>query len=220
MKIYPDINHLSPKAQLIIRVLAEKYPHIEIPLLYQDAFSLLIAIILSAQCTDKRVNLVTPKLFSAAKTPFEMSQLPVEQIERIIHSCGFFRQKAKSISGTAAIISEKYNGEVPKNMHQLEALPGVGHKTASVLMAQYFHQPAFPVDTHVRRLSNRWGISHTMNVTHIEQDLKQLFPDHYWADISLRMVQFGRDFCPARGHIAKNCPICSKIERLSTLIKN
>lgn len=205
------IDCKDSKAKFITDTLFDLYPKIEVPLYHFDVFTMLIAVILSAQCTDERVNQVTKILFNVAPTAEILSKVPLEELEKIIFPCGFFRQKAKFISKTAKIIHEKYNDIVPCDMDLLQELPGVGHKTASVVMSQFFQIPAFPVDTHIQRLSLRWKISQSNNVEIIENDLKKFFPESLWIDISLRMIFFGRQYCPARKHNATNCPICSKI---------
>jgi endonuclease-3 len=197
--------------QFILKTLAELYPDVSVPLQYTSPFSLLVAVILSAQCTDKRVNQVTPVLFSTAPDVQSMAQLPVETIESIIHPCGFFRHKARSILGCAKIISEQYNGNVPSTFGELERLPGVGHKTASVMISQCFNGYAFPVDTHIRRLANRWGLVHSQNVVVVENCLKEIFPKKEWHNLHVRMIRFGREYCPAMGHKIEKCPICSVI---------
>jgi endonuclease-3 len=197
------------KSKFISEKLLELYPKIDIPLSHYDAFTMLIAVILSAQCTDARVNQVTKILFKIAPTAESLSLMPIEEIEQIIFPCGFYHQKAKFISQTAKIIHKKYNNVVPCDMELLEQLPGVGHKTASVVMSQFFKMPAFPVDTHIQRLARRWEISDSKNVEIIEQDLKNFFDRSLWIDLSLRMILFGREYCPARNHNIIKCPICS-----------
>ncbi|MDR3317700.1 MAG: endonuclease III [Puniceicoccales bacterium] len=202
---------MEARAQFILETLAVIYPNISIPLGHTSPFSLLVAVILSAQCTDERVNKVTPLLFSEAPDLPSMMQLPIETIENIIHPCGLFRSKARSIKGCAQIITESYNGKVPETFEELEKLPGVGHKTASVIISQCFNGYAFPVDTHIRRLANRWGLAHSQNVSIVENNLKQLFPKEEWHDLHIRMIKFGREYCPARNHQITNCPICKNI---------
>jgi endonuclease-3 len=196
------------RVQFILKTLTEIYPNATIPLHHSSPFSLLVAVILSAQCTDERVNKVTPVLFSAASDPQAMKDLPLETIENIIHSCGLFHSKARAIKGCAQIISERYGGKVPQTFGELEALPGVGHKTASVMVAQCFNGYAFPVDTHIRRLANRWGLAHSQNVMIVENNLKKLFPKEEWHDLHIRMIRFGREYCPAKSHSIDHCPIC------------
>jgi len=189
--------------------LAALYPRTPIPLAHRDAFTLLVAVVLSAQCTDKRVNEVTPALFALADTPEKMAKLPVSEIQRIIRPCGLSPQKARAISGLSRIISEKHGGSVPRTFDELEELPGVGHKTASVVMSQAFGVPAFPVDTHIHRLARRWRLSSGKNVVQTERDLKALFPEGGWNRLHLRMIYFGREHCTARGCDGHTCLICS-----------
>lgn len=196
------------KAKQIQLILDELFPHPDIPLVHQDAYTLLIAVLLSAQCTDIRVNMVTPKLFKLANNPFEMEKLPVEMIQDIIKPCGLSAAKSKAISSLSSILIKDYSGNVPASFEQLERLPGVGHKTASVVMCQAFGVPAFPVDTHIHRLAKRWGLSTGKNVTQTEMDLKKHFPRDAWNKIHLQMIYYGRMYCPARGHLLENCKIC------------
>jgi endonuclease-3 len=197
------------RAAYVDRALEALYPRTPIPLDHRDAFTLLVAVVLSAQCTDKRVNLVTPGLFALADTPAEMAKAPVAEIQRIIRPCGLSPQKARAISGLSKIITEKHAGAVPHTFAELEELPGVGHKTASVVMAQAFQVPAFPVDTHIHRLAKRWGLSKARNVVETERDLKALFPEERWNSLHLRMIYFGREYCTARGCDGHSCTICS-----------
>lgn len=206
---------LLAKATDIQRILDDLYPETPIPLQHQDAFTLLVAVVLSAQCTDERVNQVTPHLFARANNPAEMAQVPVDEIRDIIRPCGLSPAKSKAISGLSRIILEKHGGAVPESFEALEALPGVGHKTASVVMSQAFGWPAFPVDTHIHRLATRWGLSSGKNVEQTERDLKAAFPEESWNKLHLQIIYFGRQYCPARGHKAENCPICSKYNQLS-----
>jgi endonuclease III len=198
------------KAKNIASILNKLFPFAPIPLSHQDPFTLLVAVVLSAQCTDERVNKVTPLLFSKAPDVFKMAQLPVSEIETIIKPCGLSPAKSKAISGLSKLIIEKHGGLVPDSFDALEALPGVGHKTASVVMSQAFGQPAFPVDTHIHRLAWRWGLSSGKNVTQTEADLKRLFPIETWNKLHLQIIYFGRKYCPARGHDPADCPICSR----------
>ncbi|MFT6148265.1 MAG: endonuclease-3 [Saprospiraceae bacterium] len=198
------------KAKRIAVMLEEFYPEIPIPLDHKDPYTLLIAVLLSAQCTDVRVNKVTPFLFEKADTPAEMITLEVDEIRAIIRPCGLSPRKSKAIHRLSEIILEKHNGEVPQNFEDLEFLPGVGHKTASVVMAQAFGVPAFPVDTHIHRLAKRWGLSEGKNVVQVERDLKELFPKKKWNDLHLQIIFFGREYCSARAHNPETCPICSK----------
>jgi endonuclease-3 len=188
--------------------LAEIYPHPAIPLDHRDAFTLLIAVLLSAQCTDKRVNEVTPALFAAGPTPAAMAKLPVEEIKQMIRPCGLSPQKSKAIAELSKILVEKYGGEVPRTFEELEALPGVGHKTASVVMSQAFGHPAFPVDTHIHRLAQRWKLTSGRNVVETERDLKKLFPEAHWNALHLRIIYYGREYCTARGCDGTVCEIC------------
>lgn len=196
------------KAKQIQSILDELFPHPEIPLAHQDAYTLLIAVLLSAQCTDLRVNQVTPDLFKLADNPYAMAKLPVSVIQDIIRPCGLSAAKAKAISGLSNILIKDYSGKVPSSFEQLESLPGVGHKTASVVMCQAFDIPAFPVDTHIHRLAKRWGLSSGKNVNQTELDLKKCFPMDAWNKIHLQMIYYGRTYCPARGHMLENCKIC------------
>ena len=196
------------KAERIAKILAELFPMPEVPLSHRDPYSLLIAVLLSAQCTDERVNQVTPKLFERAATPQHMSKLTVPQIRRIIHSCGLSPTKAKNIHALSRQLIERHAGRVPKTFEELEALPGVGHKTAGVVRVQGFGLPAFPVDTHIHRLAARWGLSSGRNVQQTEADLKKLFPQAEWPRLHLQIIYFGRAHCPARGHDLSQCPIC------------
>lgn len=197
------------RAALIAQKLAEFYPETPIPLQHSDAYTLLVAVVLSAQCTDVRVNQVTPRLFALANTPEQMMQVPVEQIREIIYPCGLSPRKSQAISELSRILVEEHNGQVPASFEALERLPGVGHKTASVIMSQAFGFAAFPVDTHIHRLAQRWGLSSGKNVEQTEKDLKALFPEDTWNKLHLQMIFFGREYCPARGHILEKCPICS-----------
>lgn len=203
------------KARAISAILAELYPETPIPLDHSDPYTLLVAVLLSAQCTDKRVNEVTPALFEKADNPHTMSALPVEEIENIIRPCGLAPAKSKNISRLSQLLLEKHKGEVPDSLQALEALPGVGHKTASVVMAQAFGEPSFPVDTHIHRLAWRWTLSTGKNVKKTEEDLKKVFPREEWNQLHLRIIFFGREYCPARGHDPRKCPICSKYGRKS-----
>lgn len=191
--------------------LAELYPETPVPLNHTDAFSLLVAVLLSAQCTDKRVNLVTPHLWQLADTPAAMMRVPVEEIQRVIRPCGLSPQKAKAIAGLSQILVEKYGGEVPRTFEELEELPGVGHKTASVVMAQAFGVPAFPVDTHIHRLAQRWKLTNGKNVEQTEADLKKLFPREHWNKLHLRIIFYGREHCTAHACDGTVCEICRTV---------
>ncbi len=197
------------KAARIQAILDRHFPAPAIPLDHGDAFTLLCAVVLSAQCTDERVNQVTPGLFALARTPAAMAQLPVPKILAAIRSCGLAPQKAKALSGLAQRLVAEHGGEVPRDLAALEALPGVGHKTASVVMAQAFGVPAFPVDTHIHRLAWRWGLSSGRSVEQTERDLVRTFAREHWHQLHLQMIWFGRTYCPARGHDAAACPVCS-----------
>ncbi|MDR2807091.1 MAG: endonuclease III [Puniceicoccales bacterium] len=199
------------RAQFILKTLEAVYPIVDIPLIHTSPFTFLVAVILSAQCTDKRVNQVIPHLCAAAPNVYAMAQLPLEMIENIIRPCGLFRSKARAIQSCAQIISTNYNGNVPSTFEALEKLPGVGHKTASVMIAQCFGGDAFPVDTHIRRLAHRWGLTHSRDVLVVENNLKEIFPKTVWHDLHIRMIRFGREYCPARGHCIEVCPICKAL---------
>ncbi len=205
-------------ANKIHKILEEYYPEVPIFLDHKDPYTLLIAVLLSAQCTDARVNKTTPALFALADTPQKMVNQDVDKIREIIRPCGLSPRKSKAIAGLSQILLDKHGGEVPANLEDLEALPGVGHKTASVVMAQAFGIPAFPVDTHIHRLAYRWKLSTGKNVEKTEKDLKKLFPKEAWNKLHLQIIIFGREHCPARGHDPHSCPICSKYGR-ATLFK-
>ena len=196
------------KADRIGEILDQLYPQPPVPLDHQDPFTLLVSVLLSAQTTDKKVNEVTPALFAEAPDPESMAALPVEKILACIRTVGLAPTKAKNLKAMAALLVERHGGEVPENMDALEALPGVGHKTASVVMCQAFACPAFPVDTHIHRLAARWGLSDGKNVVRTEADLKKLFPVDTWIRRHLQIIYFGREYCPARGHDLSQCPIC------------
>ena len=201
------------KSDFAAEKLAQLYPHTPIPLDHSDPYTLLVAVVLSAQCTDKKVNEITPMLFAKASTPQQMVKLSVEEIQDIIRPCGLSPMKSKGIHGLSRIILDKHGGEVPRSFEALEALPSVGHKTASVVMSQAFGFPAFPVDTHIHRLAYRWTLSTGKSVERTEVDLKKLFPEDSWNALHLRIIFFGREHCPAKGHDARKCPICSVIGR-------
>jgi endonuclease-3 len=202
----------SERVQFILDTLENLYPEVPIPLDHTDAYTLLIAVLLSAQCTDKRVNLITPSLFAKANNPSDMVKLTIEEIREIIKPCGLSPFKSKAIFDLSQIILDKHNGQVPESFEDLEALPGVGHKTASVVMSQAFGVPAFPVDTHIHRLAVRWKLSNGKNVEQTEKDLKRLTPRDLWNKIHLQIIFYGREYCPARGHVVENCPICKAIQ--------
>jgi endonuclease-3 len=197
------------KAERIAKLLDRHHPLPPIPLAHEDPFTLLVAVVLSAQCTDARVNVVTPSLFARAGRPEAMAALPVRTIHSLIRSCGLAPQKAKNIRALSQQLVRDHEGSVPEDMDALEALPGVGHKTASVVMSQAFGQPAFPVDTHIHRLAARWGLSNGKNVVQTERDLKRIFPPESWGRLHLQMIYFGRSHCPALRHDLETCPICS-----------
>lgn len=203
----------ADKVADIIRILDHYFPDPEIPLNHKDAYTLLISVLLSAQCTDERVNKTTPLLFAKADNPFDMVKMSADEIRDIIRPCGLSPMKSKGIFGLSQILIDKYNGKVPSTFEELEELPAVGHKTASVVMTQWFKQPAFPVDTHIHRLAYRWGLSNGKSVEQTENDLKRLIPISKWNKAHLQIIYFGREYCPARGHIWQNCPICSKYMR-------
>lgn len=197
------------KADRIRAQLAALYPNPPIPLDHSDPYTLLIAVLLSAQTTDVRVNQVTPALFALARTPQAMAELPVERILAAIRTCGLAPAKAKNISALSRLLLERHGGQVPRTLEELEALPGVGHKTASVVMTQAFGVPTFPVDTHIHRLAERWGLSDGSSVEKTERDLKGLFPESSWNKLHLQIIYFGREHCPALRHDMQHCPICS-----------
>jgi endonuclease III len=201
------------KAEFVMKTLERLYPDPPIPLHHKDEYTLLIAVLLSAQCTDERVNKITPLLFKKADTPQKMIKLKVAEIREIIKPCGLSPAKSKAIFELSKLLIEKHEGKVPASFEELEALPGVGHKTASVVMIQAFNTPAFPVDTHIHRLIWRWGLSSGKNVKQTEIDCKKIFPKEKWKKLHLQIIYFGREYCQARTHLAKKCPICSKIGR-------
>ncbi len=212
------------KAERILAQLEALYPDPPIPLDHRDPFTLLLAVLLSAQTTDKKVNEVTPALFERASTPEAMSELPVEEIRELIRQIGLAPTKAANISKLSKILTQDYDSKVPRSLEELESLPGVGHKTASVVMAQAFGIPAFPVDTHIHRLAERWGLSNGKNVTQTEKDLKAVFPQSAWSKVHLQIIYFGREYCPALYHDLENCPICSwsssKKQRVAEVKRN
>lgn len=199
------------RAAFIQATLDRLFPDPAIPLKHQDPYTLLIAVLLSAQSTDQRVNLITPLLFARAATPEQMIQLSIDEIHEIIRPCGLGSTKAKAIWHLSAILLKKHQGKVPASLIHLEKLPGVGHKTASVVMSQAFHKPAFPVDTHIHRCAERWGLSDGSTVKKTELNLKRLFAKKTWNKIHLQIIYFARKYCPARGHHVASCPVCSQL---------
>ena len=207
------------KVIFIIEELENLFPEVPIPLNHKDPYTLLIAVLLSAQCTDERVNLITPKLFKIADNPSDMSKLSINEIKEIIRPCGLSPMKSKGIYGLTRIILEKHNGKVPQTFEELEELPAVGHKTASVVMSQAFGYPAFPVDTHIHRLMFRWGLSNGTNVKQTEKDAKRLFPKDKWNKLHLQIIYYARKYSPARSWDIQNDSITKKIGRKSILNK-
>ena len=207
----------AQKVQFVIETLQKTYPKIPIPLDHKDPYTLLIAVLLSAQCTDVRVNKITPLLFSKADNPFDMIKLTVEEIKNIIRPCGLSPMKSKGIHGLSKILIEKHNGQVPKTFNELEELPAVGHKTASVVMSQAFDVPAFPVDTHIHRLLYRWNLTNGKNVIQTEKDAKRLFPKELWNDLHLQIIWYGREYSPARAWELDKDIITNTIGRKSVI---
>ena len=200
------------KIDFIFKTLQELYPNPPVPLNSRNSYTFLIAVLLSAQCTDQRVNKITPQLFSLADNPHDMLGYNVEEVQDIIRPCGLSERKATAIIGLSEILVDKYNGKIPQNIDLLEELPGVGHKTASVVVSQEFSQPAFPVDTHILRLSYRWGLSHSRhNPTITERELKKIFLKEHWRNLHLQFIYFGREYCPAKNHKIELCPICREV---------
>jgi endonuclease-3 len=197
------------RAQLILERLNSLYPETPVPLDHSNLYELLVAVLLSAQCTDERVNQVTPALFKLGNSAETMQHVPVDDIYKIVRPCGLAPQKSKAISNLSKILVEQYNGQVPEDIDALETLPGVGHKTASVVMSQGFGHPAFPVDTHIHRLAQRWGLTKGKSVTQTERDLKKLFPKESWNSLHLQIIFYGREFCSARGCDGRVCDICT-----------
>jgi len=197
------------RADLVLKTLNKIYPEIPIPLNHRNIYELLIAVLLSAQCTDKRVNQVTPSLFSKANNPYKMKDLKVEEIYKIVRPCGLAPKKSKAIKELSKIICQKFKGKVPESFEELENLPGVGHKTASVVMSQGFGHPAFPVDTHIHRLAQRWGLTSGKNVLQTEKDLKNLFDEKFWNKLHLQIIFYGREYCTARSCYGLTCKICT-----------
>lgn len=202
---------MNARAKFIVRELEKLYPHPQPALKHHDAYTLLVAVALSAQTTDARVNLVTPALFKKAPTPKKMATLTEAQILSFIKTCGLAPTKAKNLKKMALMLLEKHNGQVPSTFEELEELPGVGHKTASVVMTQWFDVPAFPVDTHIHRLAQRWKLSNGKSVEQTEEDLKKIFPIRYWKKLHLQMIYYGREHCTARGCDGTICLICKKL---------
>ena len=200
----------NERANLILNNLNILYPEIQVPLKHKNIFELLIAVLLSAQCTDERVNKVTPLLFAKANNPFEMKKVKLNTIYKIIRTCGLAPKKSQAISELSKILVQKFNGKVPESFEELEKLPGVGHKTASVVMSQGFGYPAFPVDTHIHRLAQRWGLTKGKNVIQTEKDLKKIFPEKLWNKLHLQIIYYGREFCMARYCYGISCNICTK----------
>jgi len=207
----------TEKVNFVIKTLNNLYPEIPIPLNHKDPYTLLIAVLLSAQCTDVRVNQITPILFAKADNPFDMIKMSVEEIKAIIRPCGLSPMKSKGIHGLSHILIEKHQGKVPQSFEALEDLPAVGHKTASVVMSQAFGVPAFPVDTHIHRLMYRWNLSNGKSVVQTERDAKRLFPEKLWNDLHLQIIWYGRDYSPARGWNLEKDSITRKIGRKSVL---
>jgi endonuclease-3 len=197
------------KVKRVIDKLEELYSETPVPLDHKDPYTLLIAVLLSAQCTDKRVNTITPLLFEKADNPYDMIKLSVDEIRSIIRPCGLSPMKSKGIFGLSKMIVEQHGGEVPKTFEELERFPSVGHKTASVVMSQAFGVPAFPVDTHIHRLMTRWGLTSGKNVVQTEKDAKRLFPKDLWNKLHLQIIFYGREYCPSRGHKIEECSLCS-----------
>ncbi|MFT6103101.1 MAG: endonuclease-3 [Candidatus Endobugula sp.] len=197
------------RAAYILDTLESLYPDPPIPLDHKDPYTLLVAVLLSAQCTDERVNKITPLLWELADNPFDMAKVPVEKIKAVIRPCGLSPQKSKAISVLSQMLVDNYNGEVPVDIDALETLPGVGHKTASVVMSQAFDVPAFAVDTHIHRLAQRWGLTNGRNVVQTEKDLKRLFPKNRWNKLHVQIIYYGREYCTARTCYGISCPICT-----------
>ncbi len=216
IQIYQKMNK-KERVAFVINTLKELYPSIPIPLDHKDPYTLLIAVLLSAQCTDVRVNQITPILFAKADNPYDMVKMSIEEIKSIIRPCGLSPMKSKGIYGLSQMIINEHNGEVPKSFEALEAMPAVGHKTASVVMSQAFGVPAFPVDTHIHRLMIRWGLTNGKNVMQTEKDAKRLFPESIWNDLHLQIIWYGREYSPARGWILDNDIITKTVGKPSIL---
>lgn len=202
---------IKEKVQFIIDTLENLYPETPIPLNHRNDYELLIGVLLSAQCTDERVNKTTPALFEKAPTPHAMIKMTIDEIEEIIRPCGLSKNKSKAIWNLSQILIDKHNAQVPQSFEDLEFLPGVGHKTASVVMSQAFGVPAFPVDTHIHRLATRWKLTNGKNVEQTEKDLKKRFPESLWNKLHLQIIFYGREHCPARGHKVEECEICRTV---------
>lgn len=203
---------MHKNARLVKKILDAYFPAPGIPLRHSDPYTLLIAVVLSARSTDAMVNRVTPALFTRASTPQKMAQLSEDEIRTIIKPCGLSPQKAKALRALSRLLIENHGGEVPRTFEELEALPGVGHKTASVVMAQAFHIPTFPVDTHIFRCARRWGLSQGKSVQAVEKDLKKMYPSRDWIRLHLQIIHYARAFCPALGHVVARCPICAALQ--------
>ncbi len=216
----PGKMGIRDRVNYILEEMHKKFPDPPIPLDHEDAYTLLVAVLLSAQCTDERVNQVTPALFSLADNPIDMAKVPVEDILSVVRPCGLGPQKAKAISGLSKILAEKHGGQVPATLEELETLPGVGHKTAQVVMAQAFGKPSFPVDTHIHRLAQRWGLTNGKSVQQTEKDLKRLFPKETWNRLHFQIIYYGRAYCNARtkcdgsGNACPACPILNAGRKL------
>jgi len=205
------------RVAIVTKFLNEYFPAPMPPLKHHSAYTLLVAVVLSAHSADARVNAVTPQLFQLASTPEEMVRLSVTTIQEIIRPCGLSRKKAERVQGLSQILLETYNGQVPNSFEALEQLPGVGHKTASVVMAQAFNIPAFPVDTHIYRCAHRWGLSQARSIAKVEEDLKKIFPRMSWIKAHLQIIYYARAFCPAKGHKIAECPICTSLNSLNII---
>jgi len=203
---------MKQNAKKILELLDHYFPEPQIPLKHDDPYTLLVAVLLSAQCTDKRVNEVTPELFKLANTPEKMAMAPLEKIEEIIQPCGLFKNKSLFIKKLCQMLIDEFGSTVPNDLKSLEKLPGVGHKTASVVLCQAFNKPAFPVDTHIHRCAKRWGLSSGKNVVQTERDLKKAFPKNRWIKLHLQIIYYARTYCPARGHLVESCPICKSLQ--------
>lgn len=205
----------AEKVRIVMDTLERLYPDVSVPLDHRDPYTHMIAVLLSAQCTDARVNVIAPQLFARARTPTRMVELEVAEIEAIIRPCGLAPRKSRAIRDLSQILLDRHQGKVPASLEELEKLPGIGHKSAQVVMAQDFGVPSFPVDTHIHRLAFRWGLSTGRSVERTEKDLKRLFPRERWNKLHLQIIYFGREHCPARGHDFSTCPLCGKVGRRS-----